>query len=102
MAPNATGAVLATSETTAAFTGSKPSATSIMEEIATGAPNPARASRSAPKQKAMTSAWMRGSSESLPKERRRMSKCWVRTVIRDAQRALTTIHIVGKSPKSTP
>jgi hypothetical protein len=40
--------------------------------IATGAPKPASASSSAPKQKAMTSAWMRGSSESRPKDRRRM------------------------------
>ncbi len=82
MAPKATGAVLATRATTAARTGSKPRATSMTALMATGAPNPASASRRAPKQKAMTRAWMRGSSERRPKERRRMSKCWVRTVIR--------------------
>lgn len=102
IAPKATGAVLATRATTAAFTGSKPSATSITEQIATGAPKPASASSRAPKQNAMTRAWMRGSSDSRPKERRRMSKCRVRTVIRYTHRALTTIHMMGKSPNSTP
>lgn len=102
IAPKATGAVLATSATTAARTGSKPSATSITEQIATGAPKPASASRSAPKQKATTSAWMRGSSERRPKERRRTSKCRVRTVIRYTHRALTTIHRMGKTPKAAP
>jgi len=40
IAPNATGAVLATSATDAAFSGLKPSATSITDVIATGVPNP--------------------------------------------------------------
>ncbi len=102
MAPKATGAVLATSATTAALTGSKPSATSITALMATGAPKPASASRSAPKQKAMTRAWMRGSAESREKERRSTSKWWVRTVIRYTHRALTTIHRMGKSPKTAP
>src|SRR3954463_7105614 len=66
MAPKATGAVLATSATTAARTGAKPRATSMTEQIATGAPNPARASKSAPKQKATTRACMRGSSAAGP------------------------------------
>src|SRR3954467_2461195 len=50
IAPNATGAVLATSDTAAALSGENPSATSITEQMATGAPNPASASISAPKQ----------------------------------------------------
>ena len=45
---------------------------------------------------------MRGSSESRPKDLRRMSKCRVRTVIRYTHRALTTIHRMGKSPKAAP
>ncbi len=102
MAPKATGAVLATRATTAALTGSKPSATSITEQIATGAPNPANASRSAPKQNAITSACTRGSSESRPKERRSTSKWSVPTVIRYTHRALTTIHRMGKRPNSAP
>ena len=40
IAPNATGAVLATSATIAARIGAKPSATSITDVIATGAPKP--------------------------------------------------------------
>ena len=52
-APNATGAVLATSATTAAFIGRKPSAMSMTLVIATGVPKPASASSSAPKQNAM-------------------------------------------------
>ena len=59
MAPNATGAVLATSATAAAFIGLKPTAISITAVIATGVPKPASASSSAPKQKAMMIAWIR-------------------------------------------
>ena len=59
IAPNATGAVFATRATVAAFIGLRPSAMSITELMATGVPNPARASISAPKQKAMIIAWMR-------------------------------------------
>ena len=40
IAPNATGAVLATSATEAAFIGLKPTATSITAVIATGVPKP--------------------------------------------------------------
>ena len=58
-APNATGAVLATSATVAALSGRKPSAMSMTELIATGVPKPARASMSAPKQNAMMIAWIR-------------------------------------------
>jgi len=80
-APNATGAVLATSATTAALIGRKPSAMSMTLVIATGVPKPASASRSAPKQNAMMTAWMRWSSLTLAKERRRTSKCPVTTVM---------------------
>jgi len=62
IAPKATGAVLASSDTTAALSGFMPAATSMAIEMATGAPNPARDSRSAPKQKAMMMARMRWSS----------------------------------------
>ena len=63
IAPKATGAVLATSATAAALIGLKPSAISITAVIATGVPKPASASSSAPKQKAMITAWTRWSSE---------------------------------------
>ena len=52
-APNATGAVLATRASVAAFSGRNPSAISMTLVIATGVPKPASASSSAPKQKAM-------------------------------------------------
>ena len=60
-APKATGAVSATSAITAAFTGSKPIATSIALQIAIGTPDPAIASISAPKQNAMMMPWTRRS-----------------------------------------
>ncbi len=53
---------------------------SMTPVIATGAPNPARASSSPPKQKAMMIAWTRGSSESLLKAARRSSKRPLTTV----------------------
>ena len=53
MAPKATGAVLASSDTSADFSGFMPAAISIAAEMATGAPNPARDSSSAPKQNAI-------------------------------------------------
>ena len=59
--PNATGAVFATSARTAAVMGSKPRPASIDAVMATGAPNPAMPSMSAPKQKATSSTWMRRS-----------------------------------------
>ena len=98
IAPNATGAVLATSATTAAFIGLNPSATSITEVIATGAPNPASASSRAPKQNATRIAWVRWSVDSAPTLRRMMSKWPVATVMLKIHRALTTIHKIGNSP----
>ena len=75
IAPKATGAVLATSATAAAFIGWKPTATSITAVMATGVPKPASASSSAPKQKAMMTAWMRWSLEIPLKARLSTAKC---------------------------
>ncbi|GAA3225321.1 hypothetical protein GCM10017691_14090 [Pseudonocardia petroleophila] len=94
--------MLATSATTAALTGAKPSATSITEVIATGAPNPASASSSPPKQNATRMAWVRVSIESVPKLRRSTSKCPVATVMLNTHRALTTIHRIGNRPNTAP
>jgi len=80
-APKATGAVFATRASIAARMGAKPSAISITELMATGVPKPARASISAPKQKATIMACTRWSSLILPKERRRTSRCPVATVM---------------------
>ncbi len=81
IAPKATGAVFATSETVAALSGLKPSAISITEVIATGVPKPARASIRAPNEKAMITAWMRWSSEIAANDRRRTAKWPVWTVM---------------------
>ncbi len=81
MAPKATGAVLATRTVTAEVSRGSPSAISMAAVIATGAPNPARASRSPPKQNAMSMAWMRRSPRPTElKERRRSSKRLLATV----------------------
>ena len=98
IAPNATGAVFATSATTAARIGAKPSAMSINDVTATGAPNPASASRSAPKQNAMRIACVRWSAENAPKLRRSTSKWPVTTVMLKIHSALTTIHMIGNKP----
>ena len=81
IAPKGTGAVLATSASAAALSGLKPSAIIITEVIATGAPKPASASISAPKQKATITAWTRWSSETAPNDRRSTAKCPVSTVM---------------------
>ena len=61
--PNATGAVLASSETSTAIFGWKPTPTSRNAVIATGAPKPALPSSSAPKQKATSTACTHGSPD---------------------------------------
>ncbi len=81
IAPNATGAVLATSATAAACSGLKPTAISITAVIATGAPKPASASSRAPKQNAMITAWTRWSLEIEPNDRRSTAKWPVSTVM---------------------
>jgi hypothetical protein len=65
---------LATSPTAAALIGWKPSAISMTAVMATGVPKPASASRSAPKQKAISTAWMRSSSDTRPNDRRSTAK----------------------------
>ena len=81
IAPKATGAVFATSASDAALIGLKPSAISITAVIATGVPNPASASISAPKQKAMITAWTRWSVETVPNDLRSTAKWPVSTVM---------------------
>ncbi len=80
-APNATGAVFAIRATAAAFTGWKPSAISMTTVMATGVPNPASASRSAPKQNAMMIACTRWSELTVSKDRRSTSK-WPDATVR--------------------
>ena len=81
IAPNATGAVFATSATEAALIGLNPSAISTTEVIATGVPKPASASSRAPKQNAISTAWTRWSFEIAPNDRRSTAKWPVSTVM---------------------
>ena len=101
-APKATGAVLASSTTMAARNAEKPIDISITPVMATGAPKPARASIRPPKQKAIRIARMRGSSETRPKVARRSSKRPDTTVTWYSQMAVSTIQVIGKSPKTAP
>lgn len=81
IAPNATGAVLAVRARTAALIGWKPSAISMTEVTATGVPNPASASSSAPNENAISTACSRLSSLTCANDRRSTSKCPVVTVM---------------------
>ena len=65
----------------AALIGSKPSATIMTAVIAAGAPKPASASISVPKQKAISTAWIRESSETEVIDRPRTAKCPLSTVM---------------------
>jgi hypothetical protein len=58
-----------------------PSATIMTAVIAAGAPKPASASISVPKQKAISTTWMRRSSETDAIDRRSTAKCPDSTVI---------------------
>ena len=102
IAPNATGAVSATSATAAALTGLKPRPTRIEPQMATGVPNPASASSSAPKQKAIITTCTRSSSETLENARRSTAKCPVASVMLKIHSALMTIHMIGKKPNAAP
>ena len=66
IAPKATGAVLAMSDSPAAYSGVKPSPISSAEQIATGVPNPDAPSMNAPNENATSSAWMRRSRRQPP------------------------------------
>ena len=102
IAPNATGAVLATNATDAALMGLIPTAMSITAVTATGVPNPASASSSAPKQNAMMMAWMRWSGDKEPKARRSTRSYPVSSVIRKIQIAVNTIQMIGNNPNAAP
>ena len=68
------------STTVAARNGGNPVAVSMTAVMATGAPKPVSASRRPPKQKAISTAVMRGSSEISRNDARRSSKRPLTTV----------------------
>ena len=79
--PQATGAVLAIRQSRAAWNGRNPRPTRNAAEIATGAPNPAAPSISAPKQNATSTACSRRSADSRAIEAFITSNCPVSTAI---------------------
>ena len=81
IAPNATGAVLATSATAAAFIGLKPTATSITERDGHRRAEAGQRLDQRAEQKAMITAWIRWSSETDANERRSTAKCPVASVM---------------------
>ena len=70
--------------------------------MATGAPNPASASRTAPKQNAMISPWIRWSVLTATNDRLITSNAPDFTVMLWIQIAFTTIHIAGNTPNAAP
>ena len=100
--PKATGAVLASSASTAALIGSKPRLARIAAEIATGAPKPAMPSIRAPKQNATSSAWTRRSPVSRVRERRITSKSPLAMVRLWKKTAFSTIQLIGHNPFAIP
>ena len=82
IAPKPTLIALPTMVTTAAFTGGRPSETSIAATIATGAPKPARPSSRPQKEKAMINAWTRISPLPIVLKTARMSLLRPETSVR--------------------
>jgi hypothetical protein len=80
IAPKATGAVFAMSDSPAAYSGVKPSPMRSAEQMATGVPNPDAPSMNAPNEKATSSAWTRRSPDRRPTDPFRISNCPVATV----------------------
>ncbi len=102
MTPSGVTTELASSDAAAARTGGRPAPMSTTVETTMGVPKPATASSSAPNRKAMTMVRIRGSGDIRPKARVRTSKCPDSTVSRYTQTALTTVHMIGKRPKTAP
>ena len=102
IAPKATGAVSATRATAAALSGLTPRPTSMIPQMATGVPKPARASSRAPKQNAIITTCTRRSSDTRAKARRSTAKYPVASVMLKIHRALMTIHMIGQKPNAAP
>src|SRR4051812_9977621 len=77
-------------------------ATRSTEQMATGAPNPASASKTAPKQNAMIRPWIRWSVLTATNDRLITSNAPDFTVMLWIQIAFTTIHIAGNRPNAAP
>ena len=103
IAPNATGAVLATSVTNTAFIGFMPIASSMAATMATGAPKPARASNKPPNEKPISRACTRISPRPiLEKISRRSSKRLDLTVRSYTHTAIQMMNTMGNKPNAMP
>jgi len=102
IAPNATGAVLASRQILAAYMGTKPKPTSIAVVMATGVPKPAVPSIKAPKAKAIKIACNLLSSVIFDREVLIISNCFVSIVILYSHIVVTIIQIIGNIPKIIP
>ncbi len=87
---------------TAARNGGTPNPTSIAPQIATGEPDPAAPSSSAPKQNPISTACTRASPDSSPIDRRISANCPVSTVRLYSSIALNTVHPIGSRPNAAP
>ena len=81
IAPHATGAVLASRFSTAAWNGEKPSPTMTAPAMATGVPKPDVPSMTAPNENAIRMTWMRRSNEMCVIDSLTISNFPVMTVI---------------------
>ncbi len=102
MEPKVTGAVFASRQRAAAVNGANPKPMSMVEAMATGAPNPAAPSRNAPNAKAMSNAWRRGSGVSRPMDVLMRSNWPVSTETLNKTSAQKMIQVMGKRPKAAP
>ena len=84
------------------MSGLKPRDTSSAAQIAIGIPKPAAPSRKPPKQKAISSIWMRWSVEIAEMEERTVSKPPDRTEMRYSHTAMRTIQPMGHMPERKP
>src|SRR3954466_2924562 len=100
--PHATGAVLATRHSVAAWNGGNPRPIRNEPAIATGAPPPPAPSRNAPKQNAISTNWSRLSDDSPAIESFITSNWPVSHAMLYRKIEPTTIQAIRISPKITP
>src|SRR5438552_4926766 len=101
-APNATGAVFASSDIPPAISGEKPMPANNDAETATGVPAPDAPSRNAPNANAMISACIRGSGLISAIDRRMLSNRPVATAMSKSKIAENTRNPSGNRPNAAP
>src|SRR5213083_2732665 len=102
LAPHATGDVLASRLSAAAWNGLNPRPIMKAPAIATGAPNPAAPSMKAPKQNATSSSCNRRSAVMPATDSFMISNWPVNTEMSYRYTAASTIHAIFRTPNPTP